>query len=276
MSLHMKRSNLLTTAILVFAAFILLLFLTSGMFITIDSGHKAVLFRKFGGGLDKERIFDQGFHVVAPWNTLIEYEVRLQSRDETLDVLTRNGLTVNIDLSFRYQPNPARIGYLHDELGQDYLNRVLIPVIRSVTRQVIGKYTPEELYAEKRNQIEAEIFDMSRKQLDGKNVYLDAILIRSVVLPNTIKEAIERKLRQEQESQEYDFRIEKERKEAERKRIEANGIREYQNIVNQSLSEQLLRWQGIEATKELANSPNSKVIVVGSGKDGLPLILGGN
>jgi regulator of protease activity HflC (stomatin/prohibitin superfamily) len=272
----MKRSNLLTTAIFVFAAFILLLFLTSGMFITIDAGHKAVLFRKFGGGLDKERIYDQGFHVVAPWNTLIEYEVRLQSRDETLDVLTRNGLTVNIDLSFRYQPSLTRIGYLHDELGQDYLNRVLIPVIRSVTRQVIGKYTPEELYAEKRNQIEAEIFEMSRKQLDGKNVELDAILIRSVVLPNTIKDAIERKLRQEQESQEYDFRIEKERKEAERKRIEANGIREYQNIVNQSLSEQLLRWQGIEATKELANSQNSKVIVVGSGKDGLPLILGGN
>jgi regulator of protease activity HflC (stomatin/prohibitin superfamily) len=232
------------------------------------------LFRKFGAGLDKENIYGQGFHVIAPWNTLIPYEVRLQSRDETMDVLTKNGLSIALDLSIRFQPIEDKIGYLHDNVGIEYVDRVIIPEIRSATRQVVGRYSPEELYSEKREQIQKEIFENCRATLNAKYINLDVVLIRSIKLPETIQTAIQSKLKQEQESQEYDFRIQKETKEAERKRIEANGIKEYQNIVAQSLSDKLLKWQGIEATKELSHSPNAKIVVIGGGDNGLPLILG--
>ncbi|MFT5595345.1 MAG: prohibitin 1, partial [Flammeovirgaceae bacterium] len=143
-------------------------------------------------------------------------------------------------------------------------------------RKVIGRYDPEELYSSKRDVIQEEIFTDVKNRLKDKNIYLDAILIRGIELPPNIKMAIEKKLKQEQESQEYEFKIEKEKKEAERKRIEAQGIKDFQDIVSEGISDKLLRWKGIEATLSLAQSPNSKVVVIGQGDDGLPLILGGN
>lgn len=271
----MNRSKVVSTAALVFIAFMVLIFVSSGAFITIDAGQKGVLFHKFGQGLDKEKVYQQGFHVIAPWNTMHKYNVRIQEGHEEMDVLASNGLSIYVDLSYRFRLIQDKVGYLHDEIGTKYKEIIIIPEIRSSTRQAIGRYKPEELYSSKRDAIQTEIFESTKQALDNKYLVLDAILIRSVKLPETIKTAIESKLKQEQESQEYAFRIEKEQKEAERKRIEAEGIKEYQNIVSQSLSHSLLKWQGIEATKELANSPNSKVIVVG-GNDGLPLILGGN
>ncbi len=271
----MNKSKVVSTAAMVFIGFMALIFISSGAFITIETGEKGVLFHKFGKGLDKETVYGQGFHVIAPWNEMFKYNVRIQEGHEEMDVLASNGLTIFFDLSYRFRPVMDKVGYLHDEIGEDYRETIIIPEIRSSTRQTIGKYTPEELYSTKRDVIQTEIFDATQQALKDKFIILDVILIRSVKLPETIKTAIESKLKQEQESQEYAFRIEKEQKEAERKRIEAEGIKQYQNIVAQSLSQSLLKWQGIEATKELASSNNAKVIVVG-GNDGLPLILGGN
>ena len=271
----MNRSKLISTGAIVFIAFLVLLTLGSGAFKTIKAGEKGVIFRKFGGGVDTTKVFEQGFHIIAPWNTMKTYNVRIQEVFlEKMEVLANNGLSITMDLSLRYNLLPGKVAVLHDKIGEDYRRAIVIPEIRSATREVIGKYSPEELYSAKREVIQQEISGKMREALAKKYIIMDAVRIRNIALPLTIREAIENKLRADQESQEYDFRIEKERKEAERKKIEAEGIKEYQNIVSQSLSEQLLRWQGIEATKELSNSTNSKVVVIGSGSDGLPLILG--
>ena len=247
----------------------------SSMFVTIDSGEKGVLFKKFGGGLDKETIYNQGFQIIAPWNTLHVYDVKIHETFEKMEVLSKNGLSIKIDLSFRYMPIPEKIGYLHDEIGRNYLERIIKPEIRSVTREVIGNYLPEELYSTKREAIEDEIESLTRVKVEAKYLTLDAILIRDVTLPLTLRNGIEKKLVQEQESLEYEFKIDKARKEAERKEIEANGIAKFQQIVNRTITPQLLKWKGVEATQEIAKSTNAKVIVIGNGDGDLPIILGG-
>jgi regulator of protease activity HflC (stomatin/prohibitin superfamily) len=247
----------------------------SSMFYTIEPGEKGVLFEKFGGGLDKENVYPQGFHIIAPWNTLHVYDVKLNDTFEKMEVLSKNGLSIKIDLSFRYSPVPEDIGYLHDEIGRDYLERIIKPEIRSVTREVIGNYLPEELYSTKREAIEDEIYARTKDNIEAKYLRLDAILIRDVTLPQTLRTAIEQKLKQEQESLEYEFKIDKAQKEAERKEIEANGIAKFQQIVNRTITPQLLKWKGVEATQEISKSPNSKVIVIGNGDGDLPIILGG-
>lgn len=271
----MNKSRVISTAAMVFIGFMLLMLISSGAFKTINSGEKGVVFYKFGDGLDVENVFEQGFHIIAPWNTMHIYNVRKQELTETMDVLANNGLNIRIDLTLRYKPIENKVGYLHNEIGQSYVNTIIIPEIRSSTREVMGNFAPEELYSKKREEVQSQILSRTKEVLIKNFIELDAVLIREIILPEKIKVAIERKLEQEQQSQEYEFRIVKETKEAERKRIEAEGIKQYQNIVSQSLSDRLLKWQGIEATKELANSQNTKVIVVGGGDGGLPLILGG-
>lgn len=241
---------------------------------TIEAGHLGVLFRPFGGGVDTKQTYGEGFHLIAPWNSLIEYDVRLQEKEEAMDVLARNGLNIHIDVSVRFAPVASELPLLHREIGPDYMEKIVLPQIRASTRKVIGKYLPEELYSTKRDQIQEEIYHETDSLLRAKHIHLDAVLIRSVKLPQSIAEAIERKLRQEQEAMEYEFRIQKEQKEAERKRIEALGIKQFQDIVSSGLNPYLLRWKGIEATQALANSQNTKIIIIGSPKDGLPLILG--
>ena len=247
----------------------------SSMFVTIDSGEKGILFKKFGGGLEKDVVYGQGFHVIAPWNDMFVYDVKIHETFEKMEVLSKNGLSIKIDLSFRYNPVEEKIGYLHDQIGRDYLERIIKPEIRSVTREVIGNYLPEELYSTKREAIEDEIEALTRAKVEVKYLTLDAILIRDVTLPQTLRNGIEKKLVQEQESLEYEFKIDKARKEAERKEIEANGIAKFQQIVNRTITPQLLKWKGVEATQEISKSPNSKVIVIGNGDGDLPIILGG-
>ena len=255
------------------AGLIILIILFSSSFVTIQPGNKGILFRKFGGGLDKDHVYGQGFHVLAPWNNMFVYDVRIQERLEQLDVLAKNGLSIHIELSVRFRLLQDEVGYIHDEIGSSYADKIVIPQIRSATRNTIGKYLPEELYSSKRETIQTEIFEDTRLALEPKHIILDAVLIRSVKLPATIEAAIESKLKQEQEAAAFEWKIKKETKEAERKRIEAQGIKDFQDIVSEGISEKLLRWKGIEATTELANSTNSKIVVIGSGKDGLPLIM---
>jgi regulator of protease activity HflC (stomatin/prohibitin superfamily) len=259
------------------AVFLLIAFmiLTSTTFLTINPGEKGVLFKRFSGGIDKENIYKQGFHVIMPWNKMYIYDVRVNEDFETMEVLSKNGLNIKVELSFRFFPQMERIGFLHDEIGPDYVSRIIKPEIRSATREVIGKYLPEELYSTKREAIQDEIFQTTSDAVDEKHIVLDAVLIREVTLPQTLQDAIERKLKQEQESLEYEFRLTSERKEAERIIIEAGAKSEANKILNASLTDKILQDKGIEATLELANSPNTKVIIVGSGDNGLPLILGG-
>lgn len=267
------QGKLMKFGMLLLVFFIFSIILSNTTFITIPAGHKGVIFKRFAGGLDKEKVYSQGFQIVAPWNDLIVYDVRTNEGSEEMEVLSKNGLNIYVDLSYRFMADPAKIGHLHDEIGPDYVNRIIIPEIRSATREVIGKYLPEELYSTKREAIQDEIFEETRKAVEEKFVLLDAILIREVRLPAKLKAAIESKLEEEQLSFQYEFKLDRERKEAERKIIEAQAKADANKILNASLSDKILKDKGIEATLELAKSPNSKIVVVGSGGDGLPLIL---
>ena len=256
---------------------VLLIVLITKSAVTIDSGEAGVLFKTFGEGVVvDEPPMGEGFHIVAPWNKVFVYEVRQQELFEKMKVLSSNGLEIQIDASAWYEPVYNELGNLHQSLGQGYLQRVIQPAIRSAARSVVGRYTPEQLYSSKRDAIQDEIFAETKKILEKQYVQLNEVLVRDVTLPNTIKEAIERKLRQEQESLEYEFRLVTAAKEAEKVIIEAKGKAESNRILSASLTDKILQDKGIDATIKLSESPNSKVIVIGSGDSGMPLILGNN
>lgn len=259
----------------IFAFFIifLLIVLSNTTFLTINPGQKGVLFEKFGGGLNKDKVYPQGFHVIMPWNTMYIYDIRTNEEFETMEVLSKNGLNIKVELSYRFSPVPEKIGYLHDQIGTNYLDRIIKPEIRSATREVIGQYFPEELYSTKREAIQEEIYEKTRAAVAEKNLIIDAILIRSVELPSNLRAAIETKLEEEQLSLQYEYKLDRERKEAERRIIEAQAKADANRILNASLTDKILQDKGIEATLELAQSPNSKVVIVGGGDGGLPLIL---
>ena len=260
--------------IVVVAAIIFVIVFWSRMTVNIDAGHAGVLFKTFGGGIDTTQTYGEGFHFLAPWNNMVIYETRQQETAEDMNVLSSNGLEIKCDVSAWYKPLYGKLGLLHARIGKDYLTRVVIPALRSSVRSVIGRYTPEQIYSTKRDVIQDEIFDETKKILKDKYVELDQVLIRSIVLPPTIKTAIESKLKQEQESLEYKFKLEKAQKEAERQRIDALGKAKANEILNASLTDKILREKGISATLELAKSPNTKIVIIGNSKDGLPLILG--
>jgi len=276
----MNNRRLLPIIILGVIAFIIVMAISSSLFYTIGTTERAIIFYKFGEGLDKENVIGQGFHMKAPWNQLFVYKINETSSDENMDVLDKNGLSIHVDMSVRYAPMPDKIGFIHEKFysssSEDYITVLVIPEVRSTVRQVMGRFTAEEIYSTKRAEVETAIRTESERILQQSFVNAPAVLIRSIVLPEQIKSAIENKLQQEQEALAYQFRLDKEKSEAERKRIAAEGEARANNIVNSSLTDKLLKMRGIEATLELAKSPNSKVVVVGSGKDGMPLILGNN
>jgi len=260
--------------IIVFSAF------SSKMFLTIEAGEAGVLFKPFGKGLVKDEIYGQGFHIIAPWNSMYKYNIKEQKAEESMDILDKNGLSISVDITIRFNPIAGRIGYLHERFGEGYTYSLVIPEVRSAVRQVMGRYTAEEIYSTKRAEVETTIIQETDQTLsnENNNILMNALLIRSINLPNNIKDAIENKLQQEQEALAYQFRLDKERSEAERKRIAAEGEAVANKIINSSLTSSLLKMRGIEATKDIANSPNSKVIVIGGSGDGggLPLILNSN
>ena len=271
----MDRLPKIALPVIILVIFLVIVFAKSA--VTIGSGEAGVLYRTFGGGVVTDRPpMDEGFHIVAPWNKVYIYEVRQQEVYEKMKVLSSNGLDIQLDASAWFQPKFAELGKLHQEKSEEYKNRILLPAIRSAARSVVGRYTPEQLYSTKRDAIQQEIFEETKKIVDDQYIQLNEVLVRDVTLPETIKEAIERKLRQEQEALEYEFRLVSAQKEAERQIIQAEGKAEANRILSASLTDKILTDKGIEATLKLAESPNSKVIVVGSGENGLPIILGNN
>ncbi len=242
---------------------------------TIKSGQAGVLYKTFGGGVvTDEPSLGEGFHIVAPWNKVFVYEVRQQEIFEKMQVLSSNGLEIQLEASAWFQPQSENLGFLHKEKGENYISRVIQPAIRSAARSVVGRYTPEQLYSSKRDVIQEEIFVETKKILDKQHIQLNEVLVRDVTLPATIKSAIERKLKQEQESLEYEFRLVTAQKEAEKQIIEAKGKADANKILSASLTDKILRDKGIEATMKLSESPNSKVVIIGSGNSGMPIILG--
>lgn len=262
--------------ILIAITLLIVIIFGSQMFYIVQPGERGLIFRKFTSGLDKENLFIPGFHIVAPWNDFHIYDVKEQKSEETMDILDKNGLSINVDVSIRYFPTHDRIGDLHESFGKNYAGVLVIPELRSAVRKVMGRFTAEEIYSTKRTEVERAIEEETAEVLKRNFIDMRALLIRSINLPEQIREAIENKLKTEQEALAYQFRLDREKSEAERRRIAAEGEARANMIINNSLTTNLLKMRGIEATIELAKSPNAKVVVIGSGKDGMPIILGGN
>ena len=243
--------------------------------VEIPSGNAGVLYRTFGEGTVLDETFGEGFHFIAPWNEMIQYEVREMIRKENMKVLSNDALDISIEMAINYRPKFEKLGYLHSEIGPNYHDRIVINNLRSSARSVFGKYTPEEIYSSKRTLLEEEIFNSINKLVDEKYIDLEQVSIRAIELPQKIKQAIERKLEEEQAAEAYTFKLDRAKREAERLRIEAEGKAAANKILSASLTDKILKEKGIEATLELSQSSNTKVVVVG-GDGGLPLILGNN
>ncbi len=257
------------------AAVVIALIVVFSSFVTIQPGFKGIVFRKFTTGLDKKNVYDAGFYVVAPWNEMYIYDVREQQREEIMDILDKSALQLKVDISIRFRPMLTRIGYLHENFGKAYVDQLIVPEVRSKVREIMGRFTVEEIYSTHRKEVEeaikTEVAAILRSP--ANNIEMTAMLVRSITLPEQIQKAIESKLTQEQEALAYQFRLDKEKSEAERKKIAAEGESRANEIINKSLTPGLLKMRGIEATLELSKSSNSKVVIIG-GKDGIPVILG--
>ncbi|MCG1036828.1 prohibitin family protein [Polaribacter sargassicola] len=258
--------------IIIIAVIVLIIFSKST--VTIGPGEGGVIFETLGNGINTEKTYGEGFHIVLPWNKMIVRKVRQQSISDEMNVLSVNGLEVKVNGTIWYEPEFNNLGKLIKTKGEDYEHELLDPAINAAARSVVGRYTPEQLYSSKRDVIEQEILDEIKIVLKDQFLIVKRVLVEDVKLPTTIRTAIETKLKQEQESLEYEFRIAKAEKEAQRQKIDAEGKAVANKILSASLTDKILQEKGISATLELSKSPNSKVIVIGSGESGMPIILG--
>ncbi|MDB4385627.1 prohibitin family protein, partial [Opitutaceae bacterium] len=220
-----------------------------------------------------DHIYGEGLSIIAPWNRMYIYNVRVQEHPETVMALSSNGLTIKVDVSMRYFPDYPQLPILHKKVGTDYAAKVVIPEVIAGAREVIGKYKPDDLYTLQTSAISDAIIQSVVRSLKEKFITLDDVNIKNIALPPIVTLAIENKLKEEQLAKEYEFRIAREKLEAERLAIQSAGISVFNEGIIPTLTPELLRFKGIEATLELSASPNSKVIVIGGGTDGLPLIL---
>lgn len=215
-----------------------------------------------GSGTDPEPL-KEGRHLVFAWQRLALYNLRTQEKNEKLGVLAANGLALTLDATIHYHADAADVAELHKQVGPDYYEVLIGPVLRSRARRVVGRYTPEEIYSTKRDLIEWEILEAIDEALQGKHVSVEIVLVRNVQMPPAIQSAIVDKLAEEQRTLAMKYVIEHERLEADRKAIEANGIAGYQDVVGAGVTEALLQWKRIEALDRLATSRNAKVVMLG-------------
>jgi prohibitin 1 len=253
------------------AAFLLVILLFSSV-TRVGTGRVGVL--TLFGKVQTGDILGEGIHLINPLKTNNEMSVQTQTLKESASVPSSEGLMMSLDTSLIYHLNPDRAAEVFQKIGADYENVVVEPTLRSAIRESTASHTANALYTGEREMVAKQILDQITSELNKRGITVENVLLRDIQLPNTLKAAIEAKQQAEQESLAMNFRLQKETQEAQRKRIEAAGVRDFQQIVAQGITPSLLEWKGIEATENLAKSPNSKVVVIGNNKNGLPLILG--
>jgi prohibitin 1 len=252
------------------AAFVLMILFFSSV-ARVGTGHVGVVtyFSKVTG-----ETLSEGIHLINPLKTNNEMSIQTQTLKESASVPSSEGLMMSLDTSLIYHLNPDRASDVFQKIGSDYENVVVEPTLRSAIREATASHTANALYTGEREMVAKQIYDQVSTELNKRGLTVENVLLRDIQLPATLKAAIESKQQAEQESLAMNFRLQKETQEAQRKRIEAAGVRDFQQIVAQGITPSLLEWKGIEATENLAKSPNSKVVVIGNNKNGLPLILG--
>ncbi|MBS1851360.1 MAG: prohibitin family protein [Acidobacteria bacterium] len=237
----------------------------------VNSGHVGVLtlFGKVTG-----EILPEGIHLVNPFKENHQISVRTQELKESASVPSSEGLVMNLDTSLIFHLNPEKVAEVYQKIGPNYLQVLVEPNLRATIRESTASHSANALYTGEREMVAKEIYNQLITRLEPRGIMVESVLLRDIQLPATLKASIEAKQQAEQEALAMNFRLQKETQEAQRKRIEAQGIRDFQQIVAQGISPQLLEWKGIEATENLAKSANSKIVVIGNSKNGLPLILG--
>jgi regulator of protease activity HflC (stomatin/prohibitin superfamily) len=251
-------------------AFVVVILLFSSV-TRVGTGHVGVL--TLFGRVTNETL-GEGIHLINPLKTNNEMSIQTQTLKESASVPSSEGLMMSLDTSLIYHLTPDRAAEVFQKIGADYENVVVEPTLRSAIREATASHSANALYTGEREMVGKQIFEQVNEQLTKRGLTVENVLLRDIQLPATLKASIEAKQQAEQEALAMNFRLQKETQEAQRKRIEAAGVRDFQQIVAQGITPSLLEWKGIEATENLAKSPNSKVVVIGNNKNGLPLILG--
>ncbi|QDT12906.1 prohibitin family protein [Planctomycetes bacterium K23_9] len=264
------RTNFSIVAILIV---VLVAAISPLVFKRVEAGEVGVRYWLFGGGTQTDRVYEEGLHIILPCDTLFRYNARVSEIEHNVDLLTSNGLAVKFFLSIRYRPERELAGVLHKTIGPDYVEAIVLPEVTSVMRRNIGRMTAEDLYTTKHAVLET-MFSEAIEKLAQSYVIVDFIGIRTIELPPQVKDSIEEKIRQQHIAAAYEYRLLQAQKEAQRLEIEAGGIKNFNETIAESITEDVLRWKGVQATSEIATSSNSKVVVIGNGDQGLPVILG--
>ena len=265
-----KKKPFLIILLLIVAILVVLLW--HRIVITANVGEAGVLFRRFTG-TQIDKIYKEGVHFISPLDIMTLYETRNQIALHEFDVLSVKGLRIQLAIAIRYRPQYDMLPTLHQRIGPDYLQRVVLPQIESVMRKQLGSYNADQIYTNENGLLNKAIV-LAINEVGRNYVEVDDVIIRSLTLPENIVKAIEDKLTQQEHLRSYEFRVQTATKEAQRKVSEAKGINQAQRIISETLTPEILAFEGIKATKELARSQNAKIVVIGSGKNGLPLILG--
>lgn len=252
---------------------IVVLYFAEFVFITIQAGHKGALYDPLGNGTNTEKSYDEGLHIVFPWQEVVIYNTRIQEGEMTTNALTEDGLEVAVTVSYRFRPEADSLGVLHKNIGPTYVETILIPLVATVVRDVVSHHHVDRLYSISRNSLQVDMVNQVQLQIHGHYpIQVIDLLIKGVVLHEDVEKAIAEKLVEEQKMLAYNFILEREEQEAERKRIEGQGIRDFGDTTQIDY----LKLRGLEATEHLATSPNAKVIVIGTESKELPIILGNN
>ncbi|MCP4146629.1 MAG: prohibitin family protein [bacterium] len=257
----------------IIAAFLVFLFLFAyfwhSILISVYAGEAAVKWKRFGGTV-LTKVYGEGLHFVLPWDTMAVYTLRFQEHHDTVRILSKAGLYVDMDISYRFHPDrKSHLPDLHQLWGPDYVKKFVIPEAKAAAIAILGNYSPRELYSISTTKIQSDIEALLDKEFENSHIVLHDFLITRLALPKTIKDAIEKKLTQQQLLEEYNFKISVAQKERQRKVIEATGIKLFQRISQIPI----LKWKGLDVTSEISRSKNAKVVIIGSGPGGLPVIL---
>jgi regulator of protease activity HflC (stomatin/prohibitin superfamily) len=249
---------------------IILLFVLFNSVVRIDTGHVGVVtfFSKVTGV-----VLPEGLHLINPLNAVHEMSVQTETRKETADVPSNEGLILRLDTTLQYRLDRDKASEVFQKIGMDFDAKVIEPNLRSAVREVTSSHNANALYTGAREEVAQKIQEALEHNLAPQGIIVERVLLRDVQLPAMLKSSIEAKQQAEQDALRMSFILQKEKQEAERKRIEAQGIADFQKIVAQGISPQLLEWKGIEATEKLAASTNTKIVMIGNSKNGLPIIF---
>ena len=261
---QLRRLGLLVAGVLLF-------FMITSSVTIVKAGHVGVvdLF-----GRVSTTTLKAGIQFVNPLARVVQMSIQTLEIKETMDVPSKEGMSITIEMSVLYHLDPEKAADVYRTVGEDFVGVILEPQFRSITRGVTASYEAKSLYTSDREAVAKLISDDLKKLVEARGITIESTPMRRLTLPAKITSAIEDKLSADQESQRMTFVLTKEKQEAERKRIEAQGIADFQKIVTEGISDKLLQWKGIEATQDLAKSPNAKIVIIGNSKNGLPLVLG--